>query len=1177
MKLKRLEIKGFKSFSDRTILEFRPGVTSVVGPNGCGKSNVLEAIRWVMGEQRARILRGHKMGDVIFNGSENRKPLGMAEVRMILSNDNDSSPASLSDYDEIMITRRLFRDGESHYEINSIPCRLSDVTDLFLDTGIGRSSYSVVEQGRVEMVVASRPEERRTLIEEAAGINRYKARKEAALKKLEQTNRNLERIKDVIAEVKRQNLSLRRQAAKAEGYHKLQNRYRDLDIAIHAWKCRDALEQYGQAKGDLDRASSAFFEQESLFASLEARLETASLKAVDLEKAIKELLQTRHVTDISLTSIRGAIRKDQDRLVHITVRMDKLRDEREEYEQRIRKTKESRAELEQNRSAIQSQLQVAEEDLKKALSELNGMQQKKNGQVELLESYKNDMFQSLQEIAQKRNAMESLKRRADEIEANLGRIAKESEKLCEDLERARRSSEILTEALAEVSELRKEHSERKEELSTVRRNMVEKIKVLRNDLASLERELAGSGARLGSLEEMQRDFASYEHSVQFLMKNQETLHSEALLGPLAELIEVSPEYEKALIAAVGHRLRNVVVSSTRDGANAAKRLKEEGQGRSTFIPIVPRLVPDSSETSVPEGVTQLKEIVHFQEGFETLKEFLLTGYFVVRDMEQAVEIWSRNGIQIDLVTLGGDLLTRHGEITGGSWDFHQEEIFLRRREIKSLREGIDSMERAVSDCVSNLLEHEEQLERVSGEMEEIERSTNELKLKEANGLTEQGHIAAQISSWERTERILKLETERLGKEKVENFKDISQAQEKIVVLESRKVEVETGARNAKLVLEKLDTVLQEKSAQSQEVRVLAARLDEQYRSVDREFHYTVENLQQMEKYILGLAEEKARLLREQDRISRDLEEAQTREKELMLEYKALETVMEDKRNESASLTLSIKSLEQERTSCASAMKDLRDKVHALEMESVRIKQIVEGVVEKILERYHVDPRTVSCTDSRPNSDEILEVKAKLESMGEVNLAAIAESRQVSERLKFLEEQEQDLRKAVASLFDTIEKINKSTSDLFLKTFDGINKQFQEIFPFLFGGGEAYLELTEEENLLETGVDIVVRPPGKRRQNMSLLSGGEKSLTAIALIFSIFLTRPSPFCLLDEVDAPLDDSNIVRFTEMLKKLSDRTQFIVITHNKRTMEAADSLYGVTMEEPGASTVVSVQFAA
>jgi chromosome segregation protein len=259
------------------------------------------------------------------------------------------------------------------------------------------------------------------------------------------------------------------------------------------------------------------------------------------------------------------------------------------------------------------------------------------------------------------------------------------------------------------------------------------------------------------------------------------------------------------------------------------------------------------------------------------------------------------------------------------------------------------------------------------------------------------------------------------------------------------------------------------------------------------------------------------------------------------------------------------------------MKDLRDKVHALEMESVRIKQIVEGVVEKILERYHVDPRTVSCTDSRPNSDEILEVKAKLESMGEVNLAAIAESRQVSERLKFLEEQEQDLRKAVASLFDTIEKINKSTSDLFLKTFDGINKQFQEIFPFLFGGGEAYLELTEEENLLETGVDIVVRPPGKRRQNMSLLSGGEKSLTAIALIFSIFLTRPSPFCLLDEVDAPLDDSNIVRFTEMLKKLSDRTQFIVITHNKRTMEAADSLYGVTMEEPGASTVVSVQFAA
>lgn len=1176
MKIKRLEIKGFKSFPDKTVLEFKPGITLIVGPNGCGKSNVVEAIRWVIGEQRARILRGQKMGDVIFNGSESRKPVGMADVQMILSNTEGLAPPSMSDYDEIMIGRRLFRDGESQYEINNIPCRLSDITDLFLDTGVGRNSYAVIEQGRVEMVVASKPEDRRVLIEEAAGINRYKSRREEALKKLEQTSRNLERIKDVIAEVKSQSASLRRHAIKAERYRKLQDRLRELDVALQAYRCHDALEQYSRSRNELEKTRSVLLKQESQFASLQARLETERVQALNVDKSLKDLFEARHMTDIALTSVRGVIETDRGAVRHLLDRLKKIEEQKKEYEEKSRKTRLLLKELEQDRSTIQFELHTAAEELKNAVSESHRIDEERSRKVELLEGFRNDMFQNLQEAAQQRNVREGLIKRVKEIETKLHKVTEESESATATLADARVSTALLAQTLAEIEGLRIVHSHRKGELSETRRETVHLITELRNNLGSMEKHLAATKARIDSLEEMRRNFVGYDQSVRFLMNNQKPVDRQSLLGPLAELIEAPPEYEKALSAVLGQRLGNLVVPSTYDGFQAVNRLRQAGAGRATFIPITPRCGVELDEQCVVEGPTPLKDVVHFRKGFETLGDFLLAGYFVVGDIEQALEIWQRNGIQVDLVSMEGDLLNRFGEITGGSWDKKPDEIFVKRREIVELHQQRESLDKEVLACRVSLQEQEKMLQEVSSEIDHTDTVINDLNLKEVRSRSEHDRAGSRISSAERKLEVLRLEREQLDKEQGEITQDLGQSEASITLLENRRIELEELLKAAKMELEELEGEVEEKSRNSGQIRVRVAQLEERWRSRERELRSVEDTMQQIEEHVSGLNDETSLSTVDADRISNELIDAQAREKGLLLEHETQGRQITALKKESEDLSVCVKSLEEETTTCATAMKEVRESGHSLEMELVRLEQMVEGLVEKTLERYHLDPRTVSCQDSSPDQNEISEIRAKLESMGEVNFGAIAESRQAEERLSFLKEQEQDLKKSVDSLFDTINKINKTTRELFQAAFNNINEKFREIFQFLFRGGEAYLELTDEENFLETGVDIVARLPGKRRQNMSLLSGGEKALTAVAMIFSIFLTRPSPFCLLDEVDAPLDDSNIVRFNQMLRKLCDKTQFIIITHNKQSMEAADSLYGVTMEEPGVSTVVSVVFA-
>ncbi len=1175
MRIKRIEIKGFKSFPDKSVLQFQPGITAVVGPNGCGKSNVLEAIRWVMGEQRVKTLRGKKMEDVIFNGSDSRKPVGMAEVRLVLSNTDGQGPPSMGDYDEFMISRRLFRDGESQYEINNIPCRLTDITDFFLDTGVGRNSYAIIEQGKVDMVVASKPEDRRVLIEEAAGIARYKARREAALRKLEQTKQNLLRISDVIHEVKRQSASLKRQASRAERYRKLSARLKELDLAFHAHRCSGLQERVDALKQGLEKDQTRLAEQEAQLAGLEARLESERLNALNGEKELTGVLESQHAIEVDLTQVRGHIERDRTRIAQLKDRAERSTEEERSLEEQNRRALDRLKDLETEETAVQTDTDSAKLELERIDEDAVGSREQLARQRELLDRLKDDLFQALQDAAQERNRRENLTRTANEIALNIDKIDHESAEAELALENDMGQRERLFKSTEETGRLLSDESEQREGLVLARQRTLEQIEVARTKLTAAEKELAGHKARLESLEEMETSYTAYDEGVRFLMSEQASHHEGWLLGPLAEMMDVPEEFQKALAGALGERLGHLVVSSTLKGVEAAARLEEAKAGRSTFIPMSPRSDRNGDSGEAPEGLVSLSKVVHFRGGYEELGEFLLGRFFVVDDIQSAVQIWEQNGIAVDLVTRRGEVLNRHGEMTGGSREGAGGEIFERRREIVALKENIAELERGISTFGDALNGLDTEKVRLSGEIDSAENRINEFSMKNVQLGKDLERLEERIKSWERKQEVLGLESERLEKESTEVSDRIWAAEEEIILLERKGRLLEQQRDGTTGSVNQLTRAAQEEARRSGEIRVRAAKLEERGRSLHREITSAREAAQKLEQQLSTLAREMDRNAVEEKNLVAQLEAGAMKEKELMERHEGLAEKSERLKASSAEIGASIKNLEDQWGKAGKAVKELRESVHTLEMESVRLDQTLDSLVEKILERYGEDPRAVPAPEVLPDEDEIGQLKTKIDSMGEVNLAAIGESRHTEERLHFLLEQEEDLNKAVDSLFTTINKINKTTRERFQTAFHAINEKFQEIFPFLFRGGEARLELTDEEDLLESGVDIMARPPGKRIQNMRLLSGGEKALTAVALIFSIFLIRPSPFCLLDEVDAPLDDANLAKFNDMLQRLADRTQFLLITHNKRSMERADTLYGVTMEEPGASAVVSVEF--
>lgn len=1168
MKIKRVEILGFKSFVEKTVLDFPQSITGVVGPNGCGKSNVVDAIRWVMGEQSAKNLRGRSMEDVIFGGSETRKPLGMAEVSLVFSNADGLAPPKFRDYAEIMVTRRLYRNGDSEYLINKTPCRLLDITELFMDTGVGARAYSIIEQGKIGMILNAKPEERRFLIEEAAGVTKYKSRKKTALRKIEATKQNLLRLGDIVSEVRRQMNSLRRQAQKAQ-------RYRAFREELKKIETRFALERYRELQEEHDQVARREREQQRMLEEASGRLEEGEVRLEELrlgqvarEKEVAQAQERVFHLTAEIQKVEGHIELGGKELAGLDRQKERLAAETEEIAGRLVALDQEEEALRESQTAFGEELageqrRLADEE--RQVEDLAGLEQELAGR---LEEARTGLYALLTDLSRMGTQYEEAQRRLEGLEERASRNRAEAVTVREQMEEAEELIAALETTLENFRQrrafLQGEEERLKETLLSLRRRLEEN----ENTLLVRREELNRHRSRLESLQQLERSFEGYGAGVRTLLG--EASFQGRFGSMVADVLEVPASYEVAVEAVLGDRLQ-ALPAAAEEALPALAFLREKG-GRCTF------LLPGAAR-SFPrfQSGTPLLDLVQPRPGSEQVVAALLAGVFLVDRLDPFLA--APLPVGITLVTEAGETLSGRGELTGGGRESLDQGVLHKKREIKELAALV---ERSAAE-VETLQEERRSLRDALAAAEEEQREAaaalhrKELKVVDSEkDLTRLREDAGRLL--ERLE-VLSLEEDQLHEEREDLQRLLQDASRGRAEQERQKAAQEQTVTRLQEELQirrrELEMVREHLTALKVSVASIREREEGNRRSLER-LAAAREELYGRQALLKGQSEEgeeeKEHLRAELERLRTELDLLFRRREEEKARYEQLRERFEEGSGR-------IEEQEEWLKKLRAQLGDAREGLSAQQLRGRELVMEAEHLRQAILDRYRLDlaeglPEPGEPFDAGQGERRLEELRRLIDDLGEVNLTAIEEFKELEERFQFLTSQQEDLRQSLEDLQKAITKINRTTRKRFRETFDQVNAKFQEVFPRLFRGGRAELKLTDEEDLLETGIDIVVQPPGKKLQNVTLLSGGEKALTAVALIFAIFLIKPAPFCLLDEVDAPLDDANIGRFNEMLCEMARDSQFIFITHNKRTMEIAETLYGVTMEEPGVSKLVSVR---
>jgi chromosome segregation protein len=1187
MRIRRLEMVGFKSFMDRTVVAFDSGVTGVVGPNGCGKSNVADAIRWVLGEQSAMRLRGRSMEDVIFNGSESKPPLSFAEVTLTFENDRPAElPLAFRGLAEITVGRRLQRTGESEYLVNRAPARLLDVNDIFFGSGVGRTAYSIIEQGRIGQIVSARAEDRRGVIEEAAGITKYKKRREAAERKMEATRHNLERVADIVAELGKQLDSLNRQARKAERYRALRAQVRELELHVGATRWleltvgrREAEERHALARAEEAEIAARLEQIDAALEADRALLAERELTLQQLSEREHELASQGRVSEVSseaagreLAQIAERSQGQAAEVEALKVQADALAAERDA----LLRQREELASLSGSDEARLAELEAAQRELAATQSSLAA-----EG-----DAARDAAAEAHGRAAARRSALAQVERQRTDLQARLARIGAEIDDLAARGASLDGSRSAHVEKLGQTRQL-KLHLE---EQRGAQENLLDRTRseFLQNEarLITLREELSDRRARLQSLQEVLRNYEGYGRGVRSLMTRARETEAgdKGVLGLVADVLAVPAEYENAVEAVLGERLQYVIVESHAEGVEAIDWLKGAAEGRASLIPLL-RLregetAAAQADRTHPGFVAGCLEVVRFDPAYEKVARFLLGDAIIVRDLASALEIWQATGGAGTLVTLDGEVLDPHGVVTGGPLEGEGHGALQRRREVQELTEGVRAFEADFAMAQERHRTLQSRLLQLEAALKSIDRDNRE---KDLALVTQEKDLARLGEELERVAtRLGQLESERASME--ESLSSLAREEEahhlEAAAAEADRARQEERGREAAGRLEELA-----RRADGLQSEVLAVKVKV---ASERERRDGIgESLRRVEEAQAAAEERRGRLFGA-------LSDGNARAAELRER-------MEGARGDAIRLAEELEKVRLVLAAERAAHQDATAKARAAETEARDLRKRGEAVTqaagdaaltarEQALELTHLEEQIrercqVELRDEllrfhaeRPPGEaerrKLDELKAQAERMGPINLTAIEEYDELARRHAFLSEQKADLESSLADLQKAIVKINRASRERFRETFDRVNEKFQQVFPRLFNGGRAGLVLTEDGEEQQGGVEIFAQPPGKKLQNINLLSGGEKALTAVSLIFAIFLIKPSPFCLLDEVDAPLDEANVGRYNELVREMAKASQFILITHNKRTMETVDTLYGVTMEEPGCSKLVSVR---
>jgi chromosome segregation protein len=1182
MRLKRLEMIGFKSFAQRTVIELNPGVTAVVGPNGCGKSNIVDALRWAMGEQSARHLRGHQMEDVVFNGSDSLPATGMAEVAIVFDNEDGQSPAEYANFSEIMVTRRLFRSGESEYAINKVNCRLKDVVELFLGTGVGSKAYSIVEQGKVDELVNSKPEDRRSIIEEAAGTSKYKSRKIVAEKKLERTQQNLLRVTDIVREIERQIRSMELQAKKAERYRALKSELKGKELAFALLQREGFNQEITRQEAQLASVENRWAEVITALRSKEAENESVRLSLLEADKEIghqQETLYRRH-TEIQKDEQKCEFfRKD---LAQLNQNETDTRNSLLQLEERTRATVQEISELNKAKESF-IQLSLFEETfLREKESELEVLQAQTRTLQSELERERDALIDMANQIANLKNDTLSKEKRRSEISKELARSQEEMSQVTASLAA---SDSIIAATGGSLASRLEQIRERSFEAALATAS-IQSLNGAREDkekkVSCLKEHLQETRSRLVSLEDIQKNYEGCQEGVRAIMrKKQQQSSLNGVYGLVAEVIEAPEVYEKALTAVLGERLQYVIVKGQQEGVEAIEYLKNEASGRGSFIPLEMSRKPRKElPLGEAEVVAPMLDVISVKEGYRDVAEYLLSDVVVVRDLQAGLSLWNRNGYYSTLVTREGEVIDPIGVVTGGSGASLEANFLSQRRRIRDLRTTLDELETQLplaereSDQIKQELDQAETKKTLlTAEIHRLDIERVRLEHEKGAAEREQQRLGQAVHALSQEQSDLTT-TLHLLDEEIQRYHSLVQTHTE------EKAERERTLMQKQAALAELAQADETAEAALTQSRIRHAALGEKREN-------TLANLANRVKLQDETAQE---ITTRQERIidfqrrRREIEQALANTEESLdrsrTDLQTLEEQLQAERQRYRNISMQLAEI-------GETIKELRPRGEACQEEKGRVQLALaeqrlelQHLAANLREKYDValEALEIDVAEDRSSRTELTvmidELRGRLERMGEVNLAAIGEYEELTERFSFMSRQKEDLEKSMADLQQTIVKLNRVCRLRFKESFEAINEKFEMIFPRLFRGGKAKLVLTDDNDYLETGVDIVVQPPGKKLQSITLLSGGEKALTAVSLLFAIFLTKPSPFCFLDEVDAPLDDANIDRFIEIVKEMSEHSQFVLVTHNKKSMQAAEILYGITMAEPGVSKVVSVR---
>ena len=1177
MYLKSIEIHGFKSFANKIVLQFHNGITGIVGPNGSGKSNVADAVRWVLGEQRIKQLRGASMQDVIFSGTELRKPLGYAYVAITLDN---SDHQLAIEYDEVTVARRIYRSGESEYLLNGTPCRLKDVNELFYDTGIGKEGYSIIGQGQIDKILSGKPEERRELFDEAAGIVKFKRRKAAAQKKLEDEKQNLVRVNDILSELEKQIGPLEKQSEVAKVYLKKKEELKTLDVNMFLLENKRLQEQlqsvdekYEIASADLNSTSEKYEKIKEEYEQIEGQI---ALLDETIEKSRTSLTDTsvlRGKLEGEINVLKEQIHFAKSNEVHLKQRKEAVRKE-------IDKKNKDKGDILEDKKIIDEQVAQIESTRNEAREKLLAVQNKIEELNNNIESGKNTIIDALNKRATIKSKLGRYDTMTEQVNIRKAELTSRLLRMKSDEAQQEAAMQKLNEEFEKINEeiraLNDAQTSKEEKLTLLRDELAEKDKLLRDTQVSYHQEKS----KLEALSNLTERYEGYGGSVKKVMECKD--REKGIIGVVADIIKVDKKYETAIETALGGNIQNIVTDDEETAKRMIAFLKQNKGGRATFLPLTS--ITNPQEFKNPEALKEkgvigmADELVHAPDKYSNVAKAMLGRIMVVDNVDNAVKIARKFDYGIRMVTIEGELLVPGGAISGGAFK-NNSNLLGRRREMEELEAKVKKYLKQIDTLLQEIEDTKAERNKLRLSLEEdkaalqkkfIEQNTarlNVIKAKERKEEASEGSLELKAEEREIENQIQEI---KLSKEEIHKELEESEALEKQIEIQIKEFQAQ----------------LEEKRTEESEESAHVGTLDLEVEKMLQQQGFHQQNVDRINGEIDRFAEELSEIEDGLVKSSEDIKNKENNIAEIRQTIEASHTTQSDTEKQmqediakKEELSARQKNFFKDREEMSERMTALDKEVYRLNAQKEKFKETLESQINYMWDEYEItlsdaaSLRNEAMNDLTAMKKEIASLKEQIKKLGDVNVNAIEDFKNLMERYNFLKGQHDDLVEAEKTLEGIIEELDTAMRKQFQEKFGEISREFDKVFKEMFGGGKGTLELMEDEDILEAGIRIIAQPPGKKLQNMMQLSGGEKALTAIALLFAIQNLKPSPFCLLDEIEAALDESNVSRFAKYLHKLTKHTQFIVITHRRGTMEQVDRLYGITMQEKGVSTLVSV----